>query len=93
MVKLVRAHIFIDGCVQRVSFRAWTLRQAQGLQFVGWVKNLEDGRIEIIAEGEKKKVNQLIGLVKKGPKLAKVEHIDVSWEEGTGEFEEFSVVR
>lgn len=90
--KIVRAHVLIKGRVQRVFYRDWTRRTAQGLSLTGWVRNLEDGRVEIVAEGEKNKLIKLIELIKEGPRLAKVKHIDVSWEKATGEFNNFEIV-
>lgn len=89
----LRAHIFIEGRVQGVFYREWALRQAQGLRLTGWVRNLADGRVEVVAEGQKSKLVKLIELIKEGPRLAKVEQIDVNWEKATGEFEEFSIRR
>lgn len=89
---MIRAHVFIEGRVQGVFYRDWTLRKAQGKQLTGWVRNLEDGRVEVVAEGKKNQVNQLIELIKNGPRLAKVKHIDVSWEKTTGEFESFEIL-
>lgn len=91
MEDLVRAHVHISGQVQGVFYRAWTLRQAQGLGLTGWVRNLADGRVEVAAEGEKEKVNQLIELIKEGSPAAQVSHIDVNWEEATREFKEFEI--
>lgn len=87
----VRAHVYIEGKVQGVFFRDWTVRQAQVFRLKGWVRNMEDGRVEIVAEGEKGKLIKLIGLIKKGPPLAKVEHLDIIWEKATGKFEGFEI--
>ena len=89
----VRAHFYIKGLVQGVSYRAWTQNTAQKVGLTGWVRNLEDGRIEAIIEGDRDRARELIKLIKKGPKLAKVEHIDVCWEEATGEFDSFEILR
>ena len=89
--KIVRAHVFIEGRVQGVFYRDWTVRAAQGLQLTGWVRNLADGRVEVIFEGSKGKVEEMIEKCEGGPKLAGVEHIDVSWEKATGEFESFEI--
>lgn len=89
----IRVHVFISGRVQGVFFRKWVKEKTDALGVVGWIKNLADGRVEVIAEGEREKVNRLIKLIKKGPRLAEVRHVDVSWEEATGEFEEFEIVR
>lgn len=90
---VVRAHVFISGRVQGVFFRKWVKEKAEELGLTGWVKNLEDGRVEIVAEGEKENLTKFIELIKKGPRLAKVDHLDVSWEDATGEFDNFKVLR
>lgn len=87
-----RAHIFIYGWVQRVFFRVFIRKHATELGVCGWVRNTEDGRVEIVAEGERKKLMELIKLVKIGPPLARVEKVEVSWEKATGKFRTFSIV-
>lgn len=87
-----RAHVFIEGRVQGVFYRDWTRRLAQGLRLTGWVRNLEDGRVEAVFEGSKKNAEEMIKKCKVGPRLAGVKHIDVSWEKATGEFKDFEIV-
>lgn len=87
----IRAHVYVQGRVQGVFYRDWTLRQARALGLTGWVKNLSDGKVEAIFEGSKDAVEQIIGKCKEGPKLAKVEHVDVIWESPTSEFSSFGV--
>lgn len=87
-----RIHVIIAGDVQGVGFRAWTLRRAQGLALVGWVKNREDGTVEVVAEGSKASLEAFIDLCRKGPEVSWVERVDAWWEEGTGEFKEFQVL-
>jgi acylphosphatase len=88
---MVRGHIIVDGSVQGVSFRWWTKRVAMKLGIVGWVKNLEDGRVEIIAEAEKERLESLIDMLKKGPFFSKVEGVDVNWEKSTGQYHAFTI--
>ena len=90
--KITRAHIYIEGRVQAVSYRYWTKRAAQGLQLTGWVKNLADGRVEAVFEGPRKEVEKIIKKCRKGPMLAGVKHIDVIWEKSKGEFTSFQIV-
>lgn len=89
---MIRAHIFIEGRVQGISYRYWTLRQAQGLQLTGWVRNLADGRVEAVFEGAKKEVEDMIKKLKRGPMLSGVKHIDINWEDAMGEFEGFEIL-
>jgi len=86
-----RAHAFVSGRVQGVFFRDHTRRWASSLGLKGWVRNVYDGRVEVVAEGEKSKVEALISRLREGPKMSRVENVDVSWEEYTGEFDDFRV--
>ena len=88
---MVRAHVVVTGRVQGVFFRAHTQREAALLGVTGWVKNLFDGRVEIMAEGEKDRVERLIAAVKQGPPHAYVEDAVVEWLEHEGEFEDFKI--
>ena len=64
---------------------------ARMLGLTGWVQNLYDGRVEVVAEGQRQQLEQFLAELKKGPRLARVEKVEVSWEEYKGEFSEFSV--
>lgn len=61
---MTRAHIYYSGMVQGVGFRYTTQRYAKALGLLGWVKNLNDGRVEIEAQGPKANINQLIDNLK-----------------------------
>jgi acylphosphatase len=87
-----RVHIFVSGRVQGVFFRDFTRRRALGLELVGWVRNTDDDRVEIIAEGEKEKINQLIEIVKIGPSSAKVKDCQIEWLECFYEFKDFKII-
>jgi acylphosphatase len=86
-----RANIVVSGLVQGVFFRAHTQREAAALRLTGWVRNLNDGRVEILVEGEKDKVEKLISAVRVGPPMSRVEAVDVSWMDYRGDFTEFRV--
>ena len=86
-----RAHIFVSGWVQGVFFRDQTQKWANSLAITGWVRNLRDGRVEAMAEGDKEKIEDLISQLKQGPSLARLENVEVEWEEYTGEFRDFSI--
>jgi acylphosphatase len=73
--EMVRKHWFVSGRVQGVSFRAFTYDAARELKVRGWVRNLTDGRVEIVAEAEEKAVEALLAKVKRGPSAAKVEAV------------------
>ncbi|HHW19547.1 MAG TPA: acylphosphatase [Thermodesulfovibrio thiophilus] len=79
-----RAHLFISGKVQGVFFRAFTKEVADSLGLKGWVRNLTDGRVEAVFEGEEKKINLAIQRCKQGPPAAIVDNIEVIWEQPEG---------
>lgn len=87
-----RVHLVISGDVQGVGYRTWARKQARDLGLVGWVKNREDGTVEVVAEGEKKDLEEFIKQCQHGPDVAWVENLEVIWEKSTGEFVEFEVV-
>ena len=72
---VVRKHWFVSGKVQGVSFRAFTYDAARELKLKGWVRNLTDRRVEIVAEGDEKAIAALLEKVKTGPPSAKVEAV------------------
>jgi len=86
-----RAHVFIEGRVQGVFFRDYTRRKARSLGVVGWVRNLEDGRVEALFEGEEEKVEEMIKWCHKGPPYARVEKVEVIYEEPKGDMEDFII--
>jgi acylphosphatase len=88
MVK-ARAHVFINGRVQGVFFRQKTKQQAESFGVDGWIRNLSDGRVEAVFEGEAKAVKKLVEYCRHGPSSAKVTGIDVAWENYLGEFSDF----
>ncbi len=86
-----RVHLFVSGRVQGVFFRAHTRDLAQRLGLSGFVRNLPDGRVEVVAEGPEEKLQELIQFCHHGPPLAHVTNVEIHWEEPTGEFRGFSV--
>jgi acylphosphatase len=90
-MEMARAHLFIDGRVQGVFFRAFTREVAHNLTLNGWVKNLRDGRVEAVLEGEKKVIQQAIQVCYAGPPGAKVSNIDIQWEQYTGKENGFNI--
>jgi acylphosphatase len=87
----VRCHIFVSGKVQGVFFRQNTLEKAKTLGLKGWVRNTQDGRVEAIFEGEKEKVKKILEWVKSGPPLARVENVEIRFEDFKGEFDDFEI--
>lgn len=72
-----RLHLLIEGRVQGVWFRASTRRAAEELGVVGWVRNLPDGRVEVLAEGTSEQIDRLLEYCKHGPPLAEVSHVEI----------------
>ena len=70
-----RAHIIVEGRVQGVGFRQFTVEQATALGLTGWVRNLPDGRVEAVAEGSREAVAALCALLERGPKMATVDKV------------------
>ncbi len=87
----VRVHVFIEGRVQGVFFRANTREEANLLGLTGWVRNCWDGRVEAVFEGEREKVEGVISWCKKGPPGAMVRDVETNWEQATGEYDTFSI--
>lgn len=81
----------ISGRVQLVMFRDFVQRKASKLKLVGAVRNLPDGTVEVIAEGENTELEVLVESLKQGPLLARVDGVAVEWREPTGTFEGFSI--
>ena len=90
-----RVKIKIFGIVQGVGFRFFTYRNAKNLGLKGYVKNLADGTVEALFEGEKEKIDEMIKLCKKGPLLAKVEKVDIIEERkiDKNEFDDFYLIK
>ncbi len=87
----LRAHVVIHGLVQGVFFRASTREEAIRIGVRGWVRNLPDGTVEALFEGEKKKVEEVVAWCYQGPAGAAVVKVDLKWEPFQGEFSRFDV--
>ena len=86
-----RARLRIYGRVQGVFYRGETVEEAYKLNLKGWVANKRDSSVEVVVEGPRRDIEKLIQWCHKGPRLARVERVDVQWEEPTGEFDDFRV--
>lgn len=89
MEKIFEMHAILSGRVQGVGFRYTTLDHAQDLSLKGIVRNLPDGSVEIIAQGTKKALEDLIERLKNGP--GRVERVDVKFSEPTQHLEDFKI--
>jgi acylphosphatase len=91
VVVKARAHVYVTGRVQGVFFRGETVKFAERLGVCGWVRNLSDGRVEALFEGDKEQVEKAVGFCRQGPPGAHVLNLDVKWEDWKGEFLDFKI--
>lgn len=89
----VRAHVLVEGEVQGVGFRAGALNIAHRLRVGGSVRNLTDGRVEVVIEGDRDKVENMVRWCNRGPSSAYVRNVNVEWLPYKGEFEDFIIER
>lgn len=85
-------HLIIHGRVQGVFFRDCTVRKAKELGVIGWVKNLADGTVEMVAQGERARLEALRDWCNEGSPTAKVEKIEAEWESVAERFEDFRIL-
>jgi acylphosphatase len=84
-------HVFVSGRVQGVFFRVETQRAAMDLKLTGWVRNVADGRVEAVFEGEDTNVDKMLDWCHVGPPAARVENVTTTEENYTAEFRDFSI--
>jgi len=88
---MVRVYIKLTGRVQGVAFRYYARSMACRLGVKGWIRNMINGDVEVMAEGNKENISRMIEWCKKGPRMAHVEDITLSWLPYTGEFLDFNI--
>ena len=81
----------IHGEVQWVGFRAFTERQAGCLGLTGFVRNLPDGAVEVVAEGDEASLKLLLEALHQGPRAARVEEVSITWQQATGKYKDFQI--
>jgi acylphosphatase len=86
-----RVHLMIEGKVQGVFYRDFVKKEAESLDITGFVKNLNDGKVEVVAEGESGNVDKLLEKCKKGPLMAFIADIETKEEKPTNEFDGFDI--
>jgi acylphosphatase len=89
----VGAKLVVKGTVQGVFFRQFVKEHADNLKLRGFVRNLESGDVEVVAEGESEAVERFIGFVRKGPGHAQIRDVVVEKRKWSGDFGEFKVLR
>jgi acylphosphatase len=88
-----RVHAWVSGRVQGVWFRGATQARMRELGVAGWVRNLPDGRVEALIEGDDAKIEKALAFLRAGPPGARVEDVAVRDEPVTGELSGFAIVR
>jgi acylphosphatase len=86
-----RVHLLVSGRVQGVFFRRAVADKARALDITGWARNLNDGSVEIVGEGERHNLELLVAWAHHGPPHARVDAVQVKWESFAGEFARFQV--
>lgn len=86
-----RLHAVIHGDVQGVGFRYFLMRRGRDLGLLGWVRNNDDGTVEMVAEGERPALEQLERAAQSGPRLSRVERVDARWSAAGGELGPFDL--
>ena len=87
-----RCHITVSGHVQGVCFRIYTENEAQRLELTGWVRNMPNGNVEIVAEGEPSALCKLRDWCKQGPPMARATSIKDNFTAASGKFKKFKIV-
>ena len=86
-----RVRVFYAGRVQGVGFRMTAEETAHQLQVVGWIRNLRDGRVELIAEAEESILARFLRIIRTGPMCNFIQREDVSWSDPTNDFDDFEI--
>jgi len=86
------AHIFVIGFVQGVGFRRFIKKKAQVLGLKGWIKNLPDGRVEILAQGKKEQIETLIEIAQKGTIFSSIKGVVVDWQKDEKTLSDFEIL-
>ena len=86
-----RLHGVVHGDVQGVGFRYFLMREAQRLGLRGWVRNLDDGTVEFVAEGARMDLEVLEQAAERGPRMAHVERLDSRWSAAAGNLDSFDL--
>jgi len=87
----LRAQVY--GYVQGVGFRMYVRMEAQRLGVVGWVRNRWDDSVEVVAEGDRARLDALLEALRRGPAEAEVQRVDEEWLPATGEFRQFGILQ
>ena len=87
------AKMVVQGTVQGIFFRQFVKGHAEDLKLRGFVRNLSNGDVEVIVEGEKENINRLLEFLKKGPEHSQIRHVEFTEKKWSGDFKEFKILR
>ncbi len=90
-MEMLQIHAFIAGYVQGVNFRYYTSVHARKLHLKGFVRNLVDGRVEVLAQGKKENLERMVEWLNHGPASANVEYVNLSWGKARKKYKRFSI--
>lgn len=88
---IVRIHVWVQGRVQAVGFRAFVQQNALQIGVTGWVRNVGYDTVEAQAEGTKEQIEVFLQMIKRGPTISRVDESREEWEQATGEFKSFGM--
>jgi acylphosphatase len=91
MTEKASLRTIVTGLVQGVNFRDFIRQKARGLHLGGFTRNLPDGSVEVLAEGEKPALEMLLQYIKQGPPRANVQHVSISWGQVQGKESDFNI--
>lgn len=91
MIEKQQFHVFINGVVQGVGYRIWTKNQANKLNLKGWVRNLPNGNVEAVFQGESSAISEMLKLCNQGPNFAEVNKVE-SVRETLTDFTDFQIL-
>ena len=89
----VQLRAIVRGQVQGVGFRMWAQRRARILGISGYVRNLADGSVEVVGEGSRETLEQLLAILRRGPESAEVHSVERIWSACASEFDRFEIRR
>ena len=86
-----QCHIRVSGIVQGVGFRYFTFNLAVNLNITGWVRNLANGDVEILAQGSEQALKEFLNKIGSGPKYSTVNHVEINTQDITQDFKNFTI--
>ena len=88
---MIQLEATVNGRVQGVSFRYYTQQEARRLGVTGWVANQEDGSVKVVAQGTEDALGNLAKFLQRGPSMARVDQVNISWVEAVKRFAQFKI--